>query len=133
MQVASKINSDYNLHAMKKLLLIFALLIFPLQMSWAVADAYCQQEQSLSSPHCMDCVPQSRVLMNDMQDSDAPSAADSSLDCSQCNGNTAPLATIRLDILAFPPNAVPSAIESHLPLSAFVMRPERPQWSLAAV
>jgi len=37
--------------AVKKLILIFLLLVVPLQFSWAAAGAYCQHEQGTSSFH----------------------------------------------------------------------------------
>lgn len=116
---------------MKKLLLIFALLIFPLQVSWGMVETYCQPEQSLSSPQCTDCVHQSRTVANDAQD-DAPSAAKSDLDCSQCSVNGVALVAMQLDILISPSDTVFRSIDPHLPLSTIVLRPERPQWSPAA-
>ena len=126
--VAGTVLCDYNLLAMKKLLLVLALLIFPFQVSWAVADTYCQQAQGESRFYCPEYTPQSLADGQSDQENYVLSEAQPSLDCSSC-GAQGP-AIIALHFTIFPPASIAfqRQIESGFLRSAVAERPERPQW-----
>lgn len=115
---------------MKKLLLIFALVIFPLQVAWSAVDAYCQQAASIDFIECLDCGSNSQTVFNDVPDLDVSKSDTSDQDCSQCS--TSNMIAMPHDLLTFPSNSMPVEVVSHLPPSSPVLPPERPQWPLAA-
>lgn len=117
---------------MKKLLLIFALVIFPLQVAWSAVDAYCQPAASADFLECLDCGPDSQTASNDTPLLDAANADTSDQDCSQCSASGIALIAMPHDVLIFPSTSMPAEVVSHLPPSSSVLPPERPQWPLAA-
>jgi hypothetical protein len=126
--VANTVHCDYNLPLMKKLLLVFALLLFPFQVSWAVVDTYCQQAQGVSSFQCPEYTSQSRADVRSDQEKDALSEVHSDLDCSSCGVQDPAIVSLHLNIFLSAPIAFQRRIESGFLRSAVAERPERPQW-----
>lgn len=121
--VASDTRSVYNPLAMKKLFFVFVLLIFPFQMTWAVADSYCQNAQNTTRHLCTDCISQSDTVEDQK---DKSSGFD--LDCSNCGVFGAVIAGLDT-ILAFPSsNMTTRAFDPGFYFSIGNERPERPQW-----
>ncbi|MFC7299004.1 hypothetical protein [Herminiimonas aquatilis] len=117
---------------MKKLLLIFALVIFPLQVAWSAGDAYCQQAENVKLLQCLDCVPNTQTGLDDVPDLDVSKSDTPDRDCSQCSSSGIALIAMLHDVLIFLSTSMPAEVVSHLPPSSPVLPPERPQWPLAA-
>lgn len=116
------------------MLIIFALFIFPLQVSWGAIETYCEQEEYSSSPHCMDCLLESQMSVEDLQDQDASGTiSNATPDCSDCSVNITTLAVVQYDAVAFPSAATRPGIDASPLLSNHVQRPERPQWRRVSV
>lgn len=115
-------------HVMKKLLLIFAFLIFPMQVAWGMMGAYCQQQQSTHTLEYAKCVLPTHTSVDNDQDTGKPDTLNYGVDCWQCGVSGAALVTKRLDIFTLPSsNAPPLGVLHHLS-SIISKRPERPQW-----
>lgn len=112
---------------MKSLFIIFALLIFPVQVTWGMMDVYCKQEQRIGIEQCMDC-PQTSTAAHSDQDPDGPGASTLNLDCSQCGFAGIAIDATRPGVSAFIASAATNSIDSSLSPSAIGSRPERPQW-----
>lgn len=105
---------------MKKLFLVFVLLILPFQMTWAAADSYCQ---NTTGHLCTDCISQSDTVENQKN---KPIGFD--LDCSNCGVFGAVIAGLDT-ILAFPSSNIDTrAFDPGFYFSIGNERPERPQW-----
>lgn len=118
---------------MKKLLLIFMLVMLPLQTTWAVVGTYCQQKQESCADACDSRVqeePAYSVLSVDQAGS-APAALEHQEH--SCQAPVVPLMSsfVRL-VPSFGPSPVPLFHEALLSLPTFSERPERPQWRFLA-
>lgn len=108
---------------MRRLLIIFLLFVFPLQVSWAAVCAYCPDE----------CVIESVDGAKAGEPSKASSLASADGDCSCCHMCSAGLMTMPAQSLAAkaPRLAEPFPTGGFLP-SIRPKRPERPKWTRAA-
>lgn len=114
---------------MKKLLLIFAFLLFPLQVAWGMMNAYCQQEQYTHTVQYAECVMTTEIAIEIHQSSDSSKTLHYGTDCAQCSVSNAVMVTKRLDIFTLPRSNAPPVAASHYLSSIIAKRPERPQWS----
>lgn len=126
--VANEVYCDYNLSVMKKLILVFALVLFPFQVCWAAMGAYCHQDQGSSSPYCAEYNLQPLADAQSDQGKDVFLDVYADIDCSSC-GVLSP-AIVSLHSKTFPTASV--AFQRHIAsgfrLSTVAERPERPQW-----
>lgn len=116
-------------YVMKKLLLIFTFLLFPVQVAWGMMSAYCQQEHYTHTAQYAECVTPTEITVDNHQSSDSSETLLYGIDCSQCGVSNAVMVTKRLDIFTFPPSNAPPIAASHYLSSIVAKRPERPQWS----
>lgn len=114
---------------MKRLLILFMLLILPLQATWAVASAYCQHEQGTATQHFGHHAHQHQAA--DKDKSDGGLQASFHADCAFCHLGCVGVVTSSLDtpsIAAVSPAVSPEI--SFLP-AIFLEGPERPKWASA--
>ncbi|NYT62822.1 hypothetical protein H0A66_10900 [Alcaligenaceae bacterium] len=119
--------------AMKKFLLIFMLLMLPLQASWGVVSVYCQPEREICIEPCYSETQEQRVYLSDgfEQTGSSPGFLDQYEHSCQ-----APAASI----ISSSNQTIPSLSASlalqfqETPLSLLTLseRPERPQWLFVA-
>lgn len=121
----------YN-RRMRRLLIIFMLLTFPFQVSWAAVCAYCQEQCIVEA--AFDAKPAAKPQQQQAGDSaDTPQAA-ADAECACCHM----CASIGMTTPFMPP--LPDKIHAPLPerASADILssvrpeRPERPKWTHAA-
>ena len=120
-------------HAMKKFLLIFMLVMLPLQASWGVVSVYCQPEREICIEPCYSEAQEQRVYLND--GSEQTGSTSDFLDQYE-HSCQAPAASI----LSSSNQTIPSLSASlalqfqEVPLSLPTLseRPERPQWLFVA-
>lgn len=118
---------------MKKFLLIFMLVMLPLQASWGVVSMYCQPEREICVDPCYSEAQEQRVYLSDgSEQTGSPSGALDHYEHS-CHAPTA-------SITSSSPHTIPSLSsslalqfpEALLSLPTLSERPERPQWLFAA-
>ena len=116
---------------MKRLALIFLMLLLPLQSVWAAASAYCQHEQGASVQHFGHHTHQHNVS-TDSSDGSGKSPLNGHADCSSCH-LSCPAATGSIRSIGIPASGSlvlgdqPDALSS-----VFPDNPERPKWAPAA-
>src|SRR5690606_20876124 len=122
-----------------KVLVILMLLVMPLQASWALAAAYCQHEDVVTSVHFGHHTHEYDHGHEDahehVQDSDEGKQSTSGkaqADVHDCHGHTAGLLLITFEVPSQHPAQVPSIFYTSLNSSGIIALPERPQWLLAA-
>lgn len=118
---------DVIIHAVKKLFVIFLLLVMPLQASWAVVTAYCEHEQDVTTQHFGH---HEHAADQESEASENDFSSKRSADAHDCHNHTVGLLVVPFDI---PPDilaaVVPPSNTSRLALGISTP-PERPQWSL---
>lgn len=114
---------------MNRLLLLLAFFVFPLQMTWAAMDNYCQQMQPLSIEVCSGCSEPLAFSVDEGPNETTTDAVKSVQDCDgHCSGQCNSAASSQSLLFWFPPSAAPSALLSGHILSTIDARPYRPQW-----
>ncbi len=118
---------------MKKFLLIFMLVMLPLQASWGVVSMYCQPEREICIGACYSGEQEQRVDLTDA--SKQINATSTALDQYE-HSCQAPAASIisssQQPIPSFSSQLAAQFHEALLSLPTFSERPERPQWLFAA-
>ena len=108
---------------MRRLIIIFLLLVFPLQVSWAAVCAYCPGECVIESVD--------GATAEDQSKAGSPASADA--DCSCCHMCSAGLMTMQVQSFAAKaPRLAEPFVTSGFPPSLRPKRPERPKWTRAA-
>jgi len=116
---------------MKRLALIFLMLLLPLQSVWAAASAYCQHEQDVTAKHFGHHTHQHKASI-DRNDGTGKSPLNVHADCGICH-LSCPAATesvrptIHMASGSFAVADQPEALSS-----VFPDHPERPKWLPAA-
>ncbi|MDZ4255653.1 MAG: hypothetical protein U1A72_24050, partial [Sulfuritalea sp.] len=116
---------------MKRLALVFLMLLLPLQSVWAVASTYCQHEQDSTAQHFGHHTHQHNAS-TDRNDGSGKSPLNVHADCGICH-LTCPAAIESVRSLVV--MASGSLVVAHHPYalpSVFPDHPERPKWVLAA-
>ncbi len=118
---------------MKKFLLIFMLVMLPLQASWGVVSMYCQPESEICIEPCYSEVQEPRVYLIDGSQQDASSSGFLSQYEHSCQGSAAPfIPSAHQTIPSLSASSVVQFPEAILSLSTYSERPERPQWLFVA-
>jgi len=116
---------------MRRYLLIFLLMLFPLQVSWAAVCAYCQDECVVESSGREQTGAKQLVEQQDDVKASDLAAADS--DCKCCHSCSTGMMGASFEPLAA---AVPQPSEqiagSNTLAASRSVRPERPKWTRAA-
>jgi len=119
------------IRSVKKLFLIFLLVVLPFQVSWAAAAVYCQHENEVSTSH-----PGHHEHQHAQDHDDADQANDKAkgkvhADCAPCHGTAVGLlsASGTLEHFVFSTITIPASPDSYT--SILPLRPERPKWPLA--
>lgn len=121
--------TDVIIHLVKKLFVIFLLLVMPLQASWAVVATYCQHEQDVTAQHLGH---HEHAHEHDSDASDKDSSNKRGADAHDCHGHTVGLLVIPFTLsLNLPSAVIPQSSPSRL-ASGLSSPPERPQWPLVA-
>lgn len=116
---------------MKRLLIIFMLIVVPLQLSWAAAAAYCEHESNPKTVHFGHHEHKHIASAAEIKSDASKSAAAIDGDCTSCHlGGIAilamPASTLMLDVLGAPSiTAGNSLLASSRP-----SRLERPKWAV---
>ncbi|MCE3608216.1 hypothetical protein LXA47_32115 [Massilia sp. P8910] len=112
---------------MRRLLIIFLLFVFPLQVSWAAASAYCAHEPAASIAH-----PGHHQHADDHQSDpdDAPFGFDN--DCGDCHFTSVGITSNARGGDEPPPASYADAADTARPATLRPARPERPKWQRAA-
>lgn len=117
------------IHVVKKLFVIFLLLVMPLQASWAVVASYCQHEQDVTAQHFGH---HEHAHEHHDEASDKDSSSKRGADAHDCHGHTVGLLVTPFTLsLNLPSAVIPQSSPSRL-TSGLSSPPERPQWPLAA-
>jgi len=112
---------------MRRILLIFLMLIFPLQASWAAVSSYCQHESGLKAKHFGHHEHQHQSKASDPVKEKSKLVVDN--DCAACHLYSA--GTISNSIsTTFLSRAEAEPVSSHIEFSSVLRpeRPERPKW-----
>lgn len=116
---------------MKRLTLIFLMLLLPLQSAWAAASAYCQHEQGVATQHFGHHAHQHQTA-TDSNDGGGKSPLSVHADCSSCH-LSCPAATASVRSIVVMTSGSPVLAEHPDALSSvFPDSPERPKWAPAA-
>lgn len=118
----------YNFFTMRKLFLVFALLMFPIQVTWATMEGYCLQLQGSVSRHCGACAQRACTDLESSQKPHVPTAAELGSGCNYCGASSAAMVSLKFDVLSALSTAFPRSANPDLLLLAFAERPECPQW-----
>lgn len=115
---------------MKRLALIFLMILLSLQAAWAATSAYCQHEQGAAVQHFGHHAHQHQAA--DKNDPGSGPASTFHGDCAFCHLGSVGVLAAPLDV---PPSplAFPDVLaESGFFPSVFLEGPERPKWAFAA-
>jgi hypothetical protein len=115
---------------MKRLALIFLMLLLPLQSVWAAASAYCQHEQGVATQHFGHHTHQHKASA-DRNDGTGKSPLNVHADCSSCH-LSCPAVTESVRSIAVTASGS-LVVADHLDAlsSVFPDSPERPKWASA--
>lgn len=116
---------------MRRYLLIFLLMLFPLQVSWAAVCAYCQDECVVESSGRAQSVAKQLVELPD--DVKAPNLAEADSDCKCCHSCSTGMMGVSFEPLsAVVPQLSEQIAGSNTLAANRSVRPERPKWTRAA-
>lgn len=113
----------------KRLVLVFLMVLLPLQSVWAVASAYCQHEQGAAAQHFGHHEHQHQAA--DKDSLAGGSAASFHADCAFCHLGCVGVATSSPDLLPPVPASAAASPDDAFLLSIFPEGPERPKWAFA--
>lgn len=118
-------------HAMKKLLLLFMLVMLPLQASWGIVGMYCQPEQFACVAPCYGGAQEVLVdASSDGDEEDTSTRANADHGVHSCHVYCMPLIGVSHTGTFLPSSSLAHRfIESRPLLATLNERPERPQWS----
>ena len=115
---------------MKRLALVFLMLLLSLQSAWAAAGAYCQHEQDAAVQHFGHHAHQHQAA--DKSDAGGGPASTFHGDCPSCHLGGVGAVTSVLDVPSPAPASPAVASENDFLLSVFLEGPERPKWASPA-
>lgn len=118
---------------MKRLLIIFMLIVVPLQLSWAAAAVYCEHESNPKTVHFGHHEHEHIASADEIKTDAEKSVAALDGDCTSCHlGGIAILAlpapALMPDVLSAPSITAGNSLLA----SSRSSRPERPKWAVAA-
>ena len=111
---------------MKRLVLMFLMLMLPLQFSWAGVSAYCQHETSATAQHVGHHDHQHQKSPDTGDDGGAPDKAHA--DCGYCHLAHSCAAVPAVSMPAFVRDGMAIDPQPETPRSYFPDGPERPNW-----
>ena len=111
---------------MKRLVLMFLMLMLPLQFSWAGVSAYCQHETSAAAQHVGHHDHQHQKSSDTGDDGSTPGKAHA--DCGYCHLAHRCAAVAAVSMPAFVCDGMAIDPQPEIPLSYFPDGPERPKW-----
>lgn len=118
---------------MKRLLIIFMLIVVPLQISWAAAASYCEHESNPKTVHFGHHEHQHVASAEEIKADVSKSAAAIDGDCTTCHLGGIAILTMPTPAPVFEAANSPVIIEGKsLLASSRPSRPERPKWAVAA-
>lgn len=112
---------------MKKLFLIFLLVVMPLQSSWAMVAIYCQPENEVTAKHFGHHEHQ-HEHHHAQAGPDSDGDLKSTSDCLDCHGLHSGIAVSSFDVAPSGPIAGPPADVKARLISTSTSRPEKPKW-----
>lgn len=116
-------------NAMKKLLLLFMLVMLPLQASWGIVSGYCQPEQTACITPCYYDVQEAFVEASSGDDN-TPTTANAEHDAHSCHVYCMSLIGVSHTNTFLPSSSsARQVVETRHLLATINERPERPQWS----
>ena len=115
---------------MKRIFLIFLLVMLPFQMSWGAVASYCQHEEGKAAQHFGHHDHKHHASASTKQDKSNPGKIDS--DCGYCHLSWAKSACTAVSPIAFPQDSTPVEVQlssylSHIPDGLI-----RPDWQPAS-
>ncbi|ATQ77150.1 hypothetical protein CR152_23500 [Massilia violaceinigra] len=113
--------------AMRRLLIILLLFVFPLQVSWAAASAYCGHEPAATVAHPGH---HQHAPDNHADPDDSPFGFD--IDCGDCHFTSVGITGTSGDGNVPPPTSYADAADAACLATLRPARPERPKWQRAA-
>lgn len=117
---------------MKRLLIIFMLIVVPLQLSWAAAAVYCKHETNPKTVHFGHHEHQHVASADELKTDTPKSASAVDGDCTSCHLGGVALLTIT-PVITFDALSTSLIIaDNSLLASSRPSRPERPKWAVAA-
>lgn len=128
LKIAASPFCEYNTLMLKRVVLVFLLLVIPFQMAWATAGSYCQHEQGAAALHFGHHT--HRHQDSGKVPGKVPGSVDN--DCAYCQLGCVIIPPALLSVTAPPLLSVSfsSCLEAMSSLPA--CEPERPKWTLAA-
>lgn len=119
--------------AMKKFLLIFMLVMPPLQVSWGVVSVYCQPEREICIEPCYSEAQEPRVALTDGSEQTGSTSGFLGQYEHSCQAPAASIiSSAHQTIPSLSSSLAPQFQEALLSLPTFSERPERPQWLFLA-
>lgn len=118
---------------MKRLLVIFMLVVIPLQLSWAAAAVYCEHETNPTTVHFGHHEHKHIASADEVKADASKSAAAVDGDCTSCHLGGIAILSMLVPAIALDLVSAPSIIAGNsLLASSRPSRPERPKWAVAA-
>jgi hypothetical protein len=115
---------------MRRYLLIFLLMLFPLQVSWAAVCAYCQEECVVERSSGEQTVTTQLVAQDDVKASNLATADSDCECCHSCSTGMMGASFAPLTIVVAQPSE--QIAGSNTLAASRSVRPERPKWTRAA-
>ncbi|MFC7299500.1 cation efflux protein, CzcI family [Herminiimonas aquatilis] len=117
---------------MKRLLIIFMLIVVPLQLSWAAAAVYCEHETNPKTVHFGHHEHKHIASADELKTDISKSASAVDGDCTSCHLGGVALLTITPSITFDALSTSLTITDNSLLASSRPSRPERPKWAVAA-
>ena len=115
----------------KKLLVIFLLVLLPIQFCWAVAAAYCQHEQGTTTHFGHHEHKHEAAQSDDDGSQNSLGTVQAHADCVSCHGTMAAITLIALPLQPYVPAVIADDFNVVTIKTISPDRPERPKWALA--
>lgn len=117
---------------MRRFLMIFLLVLMPLQLSWAAMASYCQHESGVAAKHVGHHEHQHKAQSDQPDEGKTKSLGTIDGDCGFCHASCATIVSALPNI---PPLSIATVSFGWPPdslVSAILSRPERPNWAALA-
>jgi hypothetical protein len=113
---------------MRGWLIIFLLVLTPLQFSWAAIGVYCQHEKGIATQHLGHHGHQHQLLSNDQPTAEQLKSGSFDADCGTCHIGCSLAIASTAETPCLATKRVNEARTQQMPVSPPFKVPDRPQW-----
>lgn len=117
-----------KLKGMRRWLLVFLLVLLPLQLTWAASSTYCQHESKLSTQHFGHHAHKHAKVPSGNDDAVSTELTSVENDCGVCHANCSVAFQSSSQTLRLIAEPMRMAAHAALYLARYQDLPERPQW-----